>query len=1186
MQVTSTNISEHFLAGGGEMGALTRAKDWSNTSLGEISQWPKSLLSTVSLLLSSRFPMFLWWGPNLIQFYNDSYRPSLGNQGKHPTALGQYGAECWPEIWTVIKPLIDQVLAGGESVLMQDQLIPIYRNGKLEDVYWTFSYSAVRDDLGKINGVLVVCNETTTTVINEQIAKLEEKKFRDTVRQAPTAISILRGPHFIVETANDKMLELWGKTAEQVISKKMFDAVPEAAKQGFEERLHTVYTTSRPYIGNDVPVQLDRDGHLETRYVNFIFQPLKDDGIVTGVTAVAVDVTKQVHAKNELIRSENKFRSLIVESPVAMAILKGEDFFIDIANQSILSIWGKTLNEVQGKKLLAVFPELNEQKISTLLKSVFATGIPYREKEASTYVNSFDGKRHFFLDFEYRPLTDADGNISGIIITLIDVTDRVTARQQINDSAERLMLATEGAQLATWDINLKTAEIVHSSRFASIFGMPTDLALTPIQIRERIHPEDIPNVEQAFKNAKATGSYYCELRLLLPDNNVRRIRTQGKIIYEEAVPARMLGTMTDISEEWETERKVAWLASIVHSSEDAIISKSLDGIITSWNDAAYRIFGYTAPEMIGQPISKIIPEDRMGEERDIISRIKRGERMHHFETKRLAKDGHLVDISLTISPIKDNRGNVVGSSKIARDITVQKEAEQLLKRSREQLQIVIDASELGTWDLSLITKEFTYSKRYLEILGYTDTTVRPTHGELSKHLHPDDVRIRQVAFEEAYEKGILLYTARIIWNDGSIHWVEIKGKVFYDEKNKPEKIIGTARDITEQRSYQHVLEESEQKFRLLADSMPQFVWIGNEAGILHYFNQSVYDYTGFSPDQVEKVGWLQIVHPDDREENIKLWMRSVKTGEAFSIEHRLKRSDGEYRWQVSKAVPQKDAEGKIQMWVGTSTDIHDRKIFTQELEKEVHQRTKELKQLNEDLIKSNDELAQFAYVASHDLQEPLRKIQTFSARLLESESQNLSEKGKDYFMRMQLASKRMQQLILDLLSYSRANTAEKHFENANLHVLLQVVKEQLREVIDQKHALIKSSNLPTANVIPYQLEQLLTNILSNALKFSKQNERPVIEVSADIVKSHEVKNASASADEYHRIVIKDNGIGFDAQYSERIFQVFQRLHGKDEFPGTGIGLAIVKKIAENHNGIITATGELNKGAIFTLYLPV
>ncbi|MEO7292175.1 MAG: PAS domain-containing protein, partial [Ginsengibacter sp.] len=167
-----TSDSINFLAGGGEMGALIRAKDWSKTPLGNPEGWPQSLCTTLSIILNSKFPMFLFWGPELICFYNDAYRPSLGLEGKHPSILGRKGKDAWPEIWEIIKPLIDTVLSGGEATWSEDQLIPIYRNGKIEDVYWTFSYSPVNDESGKPAGVFVTCTETTEKVANLKL--LEE----------------------------------------------------------------------------------------------------------------------------------------------------------------------------------------------------------------------------------------------------------------------------------------------------------------------------------------------------------------------------------------------------------------------------------------------------------------------------------------------------------------------------------------------------------------------------------------------------------------------------------------------------------------------------------------------------------------------------------------------------------------------------------------------------------------------------------------------------------------------------------------------------------------------------------------------------------------------------------------------------------------------------------------------------
>ena len=990
----------------------------------------------------------------------------------------------------------------------------------------------------------------------------------------------------------------------------------------------------------------------------------------------------------------------------------------------IKNIWRKNREDVIGKKALEVFPELYDQKYPELLNKVYTEGIAHSEKESLALVQGDDGLKKFYLDFEYSPLREHDNSVSGIIITVNNVTENVEARQAA----------------------------------------------------------------------------------------------------EKAEKASLL------------------LAAIVQSTDDAIISKTTEGIITSWNEAAEHVFGYKAGEMIGKDICTLFPEGYEDEEPKILAKLRQGLRVDHFETRRKHKSGRLIDVSLTISPIKDSAGKVIGASKIARDITRQKQIEKQIKDTRQQLEIVIEASELGTWELNLQTSEIILSDRYLAITGGNQLK-KPTHEDLKKLIHPEDLATRERSFKEAFETGVLSYETRLIWPDKTLHWVEARGKLFYDEQNKPLKLIGTIRDITEERSFQQALalneqrfrsvantvpvmiwmvgtdkkytflnkswldftglsleeenaldfsngihpddyenvvpayirafdkqenfyfeyrlkrhdgayrwisdtgapqfsidgvfegyigacmdindrilfeqklkesesrlriaalsselgtwtyypatrellwdnssrelfgvdnetpvtldlfwekmhpddrgqaldkmlraldpaiadtydteyriiglpdqktrwvhgkgkatfneknepvifagtvlditdkrlaleylQESEHKFRLLADSMPQLIWTGDAEGNLNYFNQSVYDFSGKSPEQVATEGWLQIVHPDDRDENMKQWMEAIRTGRPFLFEHRFKHFDGSYRWQLSRAIPQRDIDGNIQQWVGTSTDIHDQKTFVENLEHQVKLRTRELNMANEELTKSNAELAQFAYVASHDLQEPLRKIQTFSNRILESGNSRLSDKEIDYFNRIQSASQRMQQLIIDLLSFSRANTSEKHFEHTDLNIILKTVQDQLHESIRLKHAEINSDRLPAIPVIAFQFEQLLTNIISNALKFSRPQTSPVINITYTLVAGKELDFFNVNAGRsYHHFSISDNGIGFSHEYNQRIFQVFQRLHGRDKYEGTGIGLAIVKKIVENHNGHISAHGVENEGARFDIYIPL
>ncbi|MCC6412788.1 MAG: PAS domain-containing protein [Saprospiraceae bacterium] len=275
--------------------------------------------------------------------------------------------------------------------------------------------------------------------------------------------------------------------------------------------------------------------------------------------------------------------------------------------------------------------------------------------------------------------------------------------------------------------------------------------------------------------------------------------------------------------------------------------------------------------------------------------------------------------------------------------------------------------------------------------------------------------------------------------------------------------------------------------------------------------------------------------------------------------------------------------------------IRESKIRDEEkqlLEKAVEERTLELKKANEmleekntDLLNMNKELEAFTYVSSHDLQEPVRKIQTFASRILEKENLNLSDSGKNYFRLMQEAAKKMQQLIRDLHAFSLINAADRKFENVKIATIIDAVTADMKDTIDKKQAVVEIKNNCEVKIIPFQFHQLICNLLSNALKFSRPDVPPHIIITNEPVKNNKIHEHLLPDQHYCHIRIKDNGIGFEMEFSNKIFEIFQTLHGNDEYEGTGIGLAIVKKIVENHNGFITVTSKVNKGTAFDIYIP-
>lgn len=403
------------------------------------------------------------------------------------------------------------------------------------------------------------------------------------------------------------------------------------------------------------------------------------------------------------------------------------------------------------------------------------------------------------------------------------------------------------------------------------------------------------------------------------------------------------------------------------------------------------------------------------------------------------------------------------------------------------------------------------------------------------------------------------------------------------QKETSERILITESNRLLQEAKEQI-EISEKRFRTLSETIPHMTWTATPGGIKNFFNKFFIDYTGLSFDELKDEGWRSIIFPADLDRELTQWHHTLKTGEEFQIEKRVLHHSGEYRWHLARAVAQRNSEGAIVGWIGTSTEIDEQKRFTEKLEAKVLERTQELKAKNIELKNANVELASFNYIASHDLQEPLRKIQGFSKRII-NEEENLSDASKDFFKRINAAAQRMQNLITSILSYSRTNNAEKIFEKTDLNQVLKEVKGVLQESIQEKNAVIESYKLPTIHGIPVQMHQLFLNLVSNSLKYSKQDVAPLIKISAEKVIGSEMAGQINENSSFWKIEISDNGIGFEQQYESKIFEVFQRLHGKKEYEGTGIGLSICKKIIQVHHGSISAIGNPGVGSTFTFYLP-
>ena len=384
-------------------------------------------------------------------------------------------------------------------------------------------------------------------------------------------------------------------------------------------------------------------------------------------------------------------------------------------------------------------------------------------------------------------------------------------------------------------------------------------------------------------------------------------------------------------------------------------------------------------------------------------------------------------------------------------------------------------------------------------------------------------------------------------------------------------------EIQERRRADEAVRASEREFRLLAEAMPQIVWITRPDGWNIYFNQRWLDYTGQTLEESYGHGWNKPFHPDDQQRAWDAWQNATKNGAVYDLECRLRRADGVYGWWLIRGVPVLDERGTILKWFGTCTDIDKLKRMEEslhksliELELSIQARTATIARL--ELV--NAELQEFAFVASHDLQEPLRKIQTFCDMAQKRCAPVLDSTSKDYLERVVNSAARMRQLLNDLLQFSRVATRLEPFKKIDLVKIVREAADVFEAAVKETGCKIEIENLPAIEADESQMLRLFQNLIGNALKF-RGSETPHIRVYGKL-----------DGKRICEIFVKDNGIGFDHQYAELIFKPFQRLHVLSEYEGTGMGLAICRKIVERHGGNIRAESEPGKGAIFIIRLPV
>lgn len=758
---------------------------------------------------------------------------------------------------------------------------------------------------------------------------------------------------------------------------------------------------------------------------------------------------------------ESNLRNMILNSPVAMCILIGTDYVVEVANERMFELWGKSKDLMMGKPLFEGLPEATEQGFEELLKNVYSTGETFSASERPVNLPRNGTIERTYVNFVYDPFRNSKGEIFGVMAVAIDVTEQVKARIIIEEKNKELSFVTDIMPQMMWATESNGLVSFFNKRWMEYTGLPFE-ELTGDGWINTLHPDDLEKTLISWNHSVNTGELY------------------------------------------EVEYRVRR------------------------HDGVYRWF------------------------------LVRG------------------------TPMKDNNGNILKWYGSNTDIEEQKRSADILHLSNERFNLVAKATQDAVWDWDLNLGKIWWNDGFQTLFGYKEGDFDKTIESWTDMLHPEDR-------DRVYE-GIsnFISTGDNLWSDeyrfrkkdGQYATVLDRGYVLKDERGNAYRMLGSMQDITERKNAEERVRDSELMFRNMATMLPAVIWTATPDGLLNFISRQWETYYGNPIRESLGMGWAEFVHPDDRPHAAKVWQISLENGTEYETEFRVLHKSGTYRWVLVRALPIKDNNGNIVRWYGSNTDIQEKKQFQDDLEQRVKERTYELEMRNK-------ELEEFTYVSSHDLQEPLRKILIFSEMIHSDKTSILSNESDTRLMKLRASALRMSAALSDLLNFASLDKGDQ-FIQTDLNDIVESVKLDLELLLNKENVSFYSDKLPVIAAIPHQMHQLFYNLINNALKFAKPGEGSHIKILQREVAKEELvllKDLDP-AKSYYELSFEDNGIGFNQDLSEKIFRMFQRLHVKEKYPGTGIGLALCKKVVLNHQGKIWAESTPNSGSVFKVMLPV
>jgi PAS domain S-box-containing protein len=910
--------------------------------------------------------------------------------------------------------------------------------------------------------------------------------------------------------------------------------------------------------------------------------------------------------ENQSIESSHQADKMMISSDQAFELLESisvafygidANWCFTYLNRKAEALWGKKREDLIGKNIWEVFPQgVNTQSYFEMHEAL--------ERQEARHYESFSAFLNKWVEVEVNPT----GN--GLSVFFHDISQRKEAEERLKNNEKRLHLISDALpeRVSYFDTELRFQFL--NKDYEKILGRDRSEVIGKPML-EVIGPTAFETARADIEAALSGQSILYEREIAYP-TGTRVSRTQ--LIphrLDDGTVIGIVGIVEDITERKRNEEALTHLATIVTSSNDAIITTTTDGIITTWNQAAERMYGYSASEAIHAPIKIILPPDKIDEENRFFQLVAAGQAIRNYDTMRQKKDGSLIYVSVTISPLKDKEGKIFGISKIARDITERKRIEAEILQSQADLKQAQSLAHLGTWAWHVQTNHLEWSHEMFRNFGMDkETFTGKLDDVINRAIHPDDramVEQANLALIQNQQASPVEY--RVIWPDGTEHilWGQAGG-IILDSAGNPSVITGIVQDITERKQNEIALKRYAQRMEVLHQidmgliqgiSMDALVDLTlkqlqqlipcqrldlmlieedkNEALVFAVRHQNspiigagvripipIDAFVGYDVRNMrlfDDIRLFQETQPRAKrlvEEGLvsALSVMLLDQGKVIAVlgmfadRVRFFTSDhqdvvAEIANQLTIAIRQVRLSEKI---------AH----YTEELEQKVLDRTAKLQAVNQ-------ELDSFAYIVSHDLKAPLRGITQLASWLITDYGTTLDDEAHNMLKLMVARTKRMHEMIEGILAYSRIGRIKENRVQINLkHLISEVV--DLLAAPDGIH-IRQAADMPVIYADETSMRQVLQNLVGNAIKYMGKP-------------TGEIEISCQDLPEYWQFTIADTGVGIAPQYHDKVFQLFQTLAPRDEIESTGIGLALVKKIIELHDGRIWLDSALGQGSKF------